>query len=162
LTLCAVFGCLVLLFQDGHLERLLGFTSPRAIDSTQPILIAALAFGLSTDYGVFLLTRIKEAFDGGADNETAVAMGLERTGRMVLLKGYDGRGLVFYTGYESRKGRELAENPHAALLLYWPEAGRQVRVEGRVERTTEEESRAYFSSRPLGSRLGVWASRQSE
>jgi pyridoxamine 5'-phosphate oxidase len=82
--------------------------------------------------------------------------------RMVLLKGYDERGLVFYTGYESRKGRELAENPHAALLLYWPEAGRQVRVEGRVERTTEEESRAYFSSRPLGSRLGAWASRQSE
>jgi RND superfamily putative drug exporter len=83
LTLSAVFGCLVFVFQYGHLESLLGFTSPGAIDSTQPILIAALAFGLSTDYGVFLLTRIKEAFDAGADNETAVAIGLERTGRIV-------------------------------------------------------------------------------
>jgi pyridoxamine 5'-phosphate oxidase len=82
--------------------------------------------------------------------------------RMVLLKGHDERGLVFYSGYESRKGRELAENPRAALLLYWPAAGRQVRVEGAVERTSEEESRAYFSSRPLGSRLSAWASRQSE
>src|SRR3954447_22416445 len=82
--------------------------------------------------------------------------------RMVLLKGRDERGLVFYTGYDSRKGRELTENPRAALLLYWPDAGRQVRIEGRVERTTEHESEAYFSSRPLGSRLGAWASRQSE
>jgi putative drug exporter of the RND superfamily len=83
LTLCAVFGALVLIFEDGHLAGVLGFTSPGAIDTTQPILIAALAFGLSTDYGVFLLTRIKEAFDAGADNETAVAVGLERTGRIV-------------------------------------------------------------------------------
>jgi pyridoxamine 5'-phosphate oxidase len=82
--------------------------------------------------------------------------------RMVLLKGRDERGLVFYTGYDSRKGRELAENPVAALLLYWPDAGRQVRIEGRVERTSERESEAYFSSRPLGSRLSAWASRQSE
>ena len=83
LTLSAAFGLLVLIFQDGHLEGLLGFTSQGALESTQPILLFAVAFGLSTDYGVFLLTRIKEAHDGGAPNEEAVALGLERTGRIV-------------------------------------------------------------------------------
>jgi pyridoxamine 5'-phosphate oxidase len=82
--------------------------------------------------------------------------------RIVLLKGYDERGFVFYTNYRSRKGRELEENPHAALAFYWPDFDRQVRVEGTVERTAVEESEAYFRSRPLGSRLGAWASAQSE
>jgi pyridoxamine 5'-phosphate oxidase len=82
--------------------------------------------------------------------------------RIVLLKGYDERGFVFYTNYRSRKGRELEENPYAALAFYWPDFDRQVRVEGTVERTTVEESEAYFRSRPLGSRLGAWASAQSE
>jgi pyridoxamine 5'-phosphate oxidase len=82
--------------------------------------------------------------------------------RMVLLKGADQRGLVFYTGYESRKGRELDENPQAALLLYWRDLGRQVRVEGRVERTPEVEADEYFASRPLGSKLSAVVSRQSE
>jgi pyridoxamine 5'-phosphate oxidase len=81
--------------------------------------------------------------------------------RVVLLKGMDERGLVFYTNYDSRKGRELAENPRAALVFYWPAFDRQVRVEGTVERTSREESEAYFLSRPLGSRLGAWASPQS-
>lgn len=81
--------------------------------------------------------------------------------RVVLLKGVDERGFVFYTNYESRKGRELAENPRAALVFYWAVLDRQVRVEGTVERTTREESEAYFASRPLGSRLGAWASPQS-
>jgi pyridoxamine 5'-phosphate oxidase len=80
--------------------------------------------------------------------------------RMVLLKGFDERGFAFYTGYESRKGRELAENPRAALLFHWP--GRQVRIEGPVSRLTAEESGAYFASRPRGSRLSAIASRQSE
>jgi pyridoxamine 5'-phosphate oxidase len=80
--------------------------------------------------------------------------------RIVLLKGIDD-GFVFYTNYESRKGRDLAENPHAALAFFWPLLDRQVRVEGRVERTSREESAAYFASRPLGSRVGAWASRQS-
>jgi pyridoxamine 5'-phosphate oxidase len=80
--------------------------------------------------------------------------------RMVLLKGFDERGFAFYTGYESRKGRELAENPRAALLFHW--LGRQVRIEGPVERLTAEESDAYFASRPRGSRLSAIASRQSE
>src|SRR5262245_8498438 len=82
--------------------------------------------------------------------------------RMVLLKDVDDRGLTFYTGYESRKGRELDENPRAAIVLYWHEPGRQVRVEGRVERVPEEEADAYFDSRPLGSRLSAVVSRQSE
>ena len=81
--------------------------------------------------------------------------------RIVLLKGVDERGFVFYTNYESRKGRELAENPRAALVFYWAPFDRQVRVEGEVERTSREESAEYFASRPIGSRLGAWASRQS-
>jgi pyridoxamine 5'-phosphate oxidase len=81
--------------------------------------------------------------------------------RVVLLKGLDERGLVFYTNYESRKGRELAENPRAALVFYWSAFDRQARIEGTVERTSREESEAYFLSRPLGSRLGAWASPQS-
>jgi pyridoxamine 5'-phosphate oxidase len=81
--------------------------------------------------------------------------------RMVLLKGFDERGFVFYTNYESQKGRELAENPVAALVFHWVELHRQVRVAGVVERVSAEESDAYFQSRPRGSRLGAWVSHQS-
>jgi pyridoxamine 5'-phosphate oxidase len=80
--------------------------------------------------------------------------------RIVLLKGIDSRGIQFFTNYESRKGRELAANPRAAVALYWQPLSRQVRMEGTVERLTADESDAYFASRPLGSRLGAWASRQ--
>jgi len=82
--------------------------------------------------------------------------------RAVLLKGFDASGFVFYTNYESRKGRELADNPAAALLFFWAELERQVRIEGRAERVTAEESDAYYRSRPLASRIGAWASPQSE
>jgi pyridoxamine 5'-phosphate oxidase len=82
--------------------------------------------------------------------------------RVVLLKGFDERGLVWYTNYDSRKGRELAANPFAALQWHWVELERVVRVEGRVERTGEAESDAYFASRPLDSRIGAWASPQSQ
>jgi pyridoxamine 5'-phosphate oxidase len=82
--------------------------------------------------------------------------------RMVLLKGIDERGFVFFTNYESRKAAELEANPHAALCFYWPALERQVRIEGRVERTTAAESDAYFQSRPWGSRLGALASPQSQ
>ena len=82
--------------------------------------------------------------------------------RMVLLKSFDERGLVFFTHYTSRKGRELAANPRAALLLYWDALGRQVRVEGRVERVSPEESDAYFATRPPAARAGAAVSRQSE
>ena len=82
--------------------------------------------------------------------------------RTVLLKGAGAGGLVFYTNYESRKGRELAENPHAAVVFYWHALGRQARVEGTVTKLSAAESDAYFQTRPLGSRLGAWASPQSE
>jgi pyridoxamine 5'-phosphate oxidase len=83
--------------------------------------------------------------------------------RMVLLKGVDERGFVFFTNYESRKGRELAENPRAALVFHWPQnPRRQVLVTGTVERLAAEESAEYFRTRPFGSRIGAWASRQSE
>jgi pyridoxamine 5'-phosphate oxidase len=81
--------------------------------------------------------------------------------RMVLVKSVGPDGIAFFTGYESRKGRELAENPRAALLLYWAELGRQVRVEGPVERVPEAESDAYFAARPPGSRVSAAASPQS-
>jgi uncharacterized membrane protein YdfJ with MMPL/SSD domain len=83
LTLSATFGILVLIFQDGRLEGLLDYSSPGALEATQPIFLFAVAFGLSTDYGVFLLARIKEAHDAGVANDEAVASGLERTGRIV-------------------------------------------------------------------------------
>ena len=82
--------------------------------------------------------------------------------RMVLIKGVDARGFVFYTNYQSRKGRELAGNPYAALVFYWAELERQIRTEGQVERVSADESDVYYHSRPLGSRLGAWASAQSE
>ena len=82
--------------------------------------------------------------------------------RMVLLKRFDERGLVFHSHYTSRKGRELEANPRAALLLHWSPLGRQVRVEGRIERIPEDESDAYFATRPRDAQLGALASRQSD
>jgi len=81
--------------------------------------------------------------------------------RIVLLKGFDENGFVFYTNYESQKGKELAENPYAALIFFWKEIERQVRIEGEVEKITAAESDAYFLSRPEGSRISTWASAQS-
>jgi pyridoxamine 5'-phosphate oxidase len=81
--------------------------------------------------------------------------------RVVLLKGFDERGFVFYTNYEGRKARELEINPLCALAFYWGELERQVRVEGRAGRISDEESDAYFAGRPRGSQLGAWASEQS-
>jgi len=82
--------------------------------------------------------------------------------RIVLIKGLDERGLVWYTNYDSRKGRELAQQPHAALQFHWVELERVVRIEGRVEKVSATESDAYYASRPLDSRIGAWASPQSE
>jgi pyridoxamine 5'-phosphate oxidase len=81
--------------------------------------------------------------------------------RLVLLKRHDERGFVFFTNYESRKAVELEENPRAALVMHWPILQRQVRIEGSVEKTSHEESTAYFRTRPRGSRIGAWASPQS-
>jgi pyridoxamine 5'-phosphate oxidase len=82
--------------------------------------------------------------------------------RLVLLRGVDARGFVFFTNYNSRKGRELAANPHAALCFHWVSLDEQIRIEGSVERVSGEESDAYFASRPRGSQLGAWASEQSQ
>jgi pyridoxamine 5'-phosphate oxidase len=81
--------------------------------------------------------------------------------RVVLLKSFDSQGFVFFTNYESRKGRELADNPYAALVFWWGELERQVRVEGQVAKVSAAESDTYFHSRPLGARLGAWVSAQS-
>ncbi len=82
--------------------------------------------------------------------------------RMILLKSFDEDGFVFFTNYESQKGRELAENPSAALVFYWAELERQIRIAGAVSKVPRQESEEYFKSRPEGSRLGAWTSRQSQ
>ena len=91
---------------------------------------------------------------------TATASGVP-SARIVLLKQIEDRGLVFFTNYLSRKGQEIANNPRAALVLFWPTLERQVRVEGILETTTDAESDEYFATRPANSRLGAWASQQS-
>lgn len=92
---------------------------------------------------------------------TATKTGMP-SARIVLLKGFDERGFVLYTNYNSRKGQELADNPQAVLVFWWAELERQVRIEGRVEKVSEAEADAYFQSRPRGSRLGAWTSDQSQ
>jgi pyridoxamine 5'-phosphate oxidase len=82
--------------------------------------------------------------------------------RVVLLKDFDERGFVFFTNYASDKGRQLDKNPNAALVFYWMEVERQIRIQGKVEKTTHAESEEYFRSRPIGAQLGAWASHQSE
>lgn len=106
---------------------------------------------------------------GGMENIEAVAMCLatvdahaKPSARIVLLRGLDTRGLRFYTSYLSRKGRELAQNPYAAAVLYWPQLHRQVRIEGDVSVLGEPESDEYFNARPRGHRIAAWASEQSE
>lgn len=86
----------------------------------------------------------------------------EPSARMVLLRGFDARGFGFFTNYNSQKGRELGENPRAALVIYWGKLGRQVRINGTVVRQTAEESMAYFQNRPRASQISAWASAQSE
>jgi pyridoxamine 5'-phosphate oxidase len=111
------------------------------------------------------LRQFQSWFDEGGSDRVALATATPDGApsvRMVLLKGADERGFVFHTNYDSRKGRELAANPRGALLFYWAELGRQVRVEGRVEQVERDESEAYFRTRPRGGQLAAWASAQSE
>jgi pyridoxamine 5'-phosphate oxidase len=91
-----------------------------------------------------------------------VGDGGQPSARILLLKGVDSRGFVFYTNYESRKGEELLAHPRAAMCFHWQPLERQVRVEGQAEQVSAEEADAYFASRPRGSQLGAWASRQSQ
>ncbi|HZY65859.1 MAG TPA: pyridoxamine 5'-phosphate oxidase [Rubrobacteraceae bacterium] len=109
----------------------------------------------------------EEALSAGLHEPNAMTLATvapdgKPSARVVLLKGYDERGFVFYTNYEGRKARELEANPNCALAFYWGELERQVRIEGRAARVPAEESDAYFASRPHGSRLGAWASKQSQ
>ncbi len=110
-----------------------------------------------------------EAMDSGEGGIEVNAMTLATatpdgipSARTVLLKGFDERGFVFYSNYESQKGREIDENPHVALLFHWARLGRQIRINGNVQRTSSDESDAYFHSRPQGSQLGAAVSRQSQ
>jgi len=112
-------------------------------------------------YKSLLMIRQTEAGDLNAMTLATADKQGRPSARIVLLKGLDERGFIFYTNYNSRKGRELAENPEAALTLYWPQLERQVCVAGTVSRVSPEESEAYFSSRPRGSRIAAWASDQS-
>ena len=111
----------------------------------------------------------REAGASGMSEQDTVSMTLATASgdghpcaRIVLLKSFDDRGFVFFTNYNSRKGQELAENARACLLFYWSPLWRQVRIEGTVEKVSDEESEEYFHSRPLGSKLGAWASDQSQ
>ena len=105
----------------------------------------------------------------GVSEQDAISMTLttatkdgQPSARVVLLKSFDDSGFVFFTNYQSRKGAELAENPRACLLFYWSQLWRQVRIEGVIEKVSPAESEEYFQSRPMGSKLGAWASNQSE
>jgi pyridoxamine 5'-phosphate oxidase len=114
-------------------------------------------------FGVWMVEAIHAQAPEPTAMTLATADGNGRpSARIVLLKGMDPKGFVFYTNYESRKGREMAANPVAALVFLWKELERQVRVEGRIEKVSAAESDAYFDTRPLGSRIGAWASPQSE
>jgi pyridoxamine 5'-phosphate oxidase len=105
--------------------------------------------------------RRAEPFEATAATLATAGADGRPSARMVLLKGADGQGLSFFTNRESRKARQLADNPFAALCIYWPTLGEQVRAEGRVVLVSDAESDAYFASRPRGSQLGAWASAQS-
>jgi pyridoxamine 5'-phosphate oxidase len=107
-----------------------------------------------------------EALAAGLPEPTAMVLSTvdaegRPSSRVVLLKGVDDGGFVWYTNYASRKGADLAANPHASLLFFWPELERQIRIDGVVTKVSPDESAAYFASRPLESRLGAWASHQS-
>jgi pyridoxamine 5'-phosphate oxidase len=110
---------------------------------------------------------LQQALDGGIEEPNAMTLAtVDASGRpstrIVLIKDFDERGVVWYTNYDSRKGQDLAGNPFAALQFHWVELERVVRIEGRVEKVSNEESDAYFNSRPLDSRIGAWASPQSQ
>ena len=126
---------------------------PEAAADRDPIELFGEWFEAAQESGLLLPESMSLA--------TATADGMPSV-RMVLLKAFDEHGFVFYTNYESRKAKELEENPRAALCFHWNVLERQVRIEGRVERASHEESVRYFDTRARGSRIGAWASKQSE
>ncbi len=132
--------------KDYHLKGLTD-ADPNPFQQFQTWFDQALAAQLPEPNAMTLVTATKDG---------------KPSARIVLLKGFDERGFVFYTNYQSQKGLELADNPQAALVFWWAELERQVRIEGRVEKVSAQESDEYFHSRPLNSRLGAWASEQSQ
>ncbi len=127
------------------------------------------AIDLLSEANATFAALFEQARQAGEPDPTAMSvatasLGARPSTRMVLLKHHDERGFVFYTHLDGRKGRELQDNPYAALLFHWPrvKAGVQVRVEGGVSIVADEEADAYFASRPRGSQIGAWASLQSE
>ena len=104
----------------------------------------------------------QDIFEANAMSLATVNEDKQPTLRTVLLKGIDDVGFIFYSNYHSRKGREIEQNPRASILLFWKELERQVRIEGKIEKISEQDSKAYFKSRPKGSQLGAWASPQSK
>ena len=137
------------------------FAARRSDYRGEPLTVAAVA----TDPFDQFARWFDEILDAGGHEPEAMALATavddRPSVRFVLLRGFDARGFVWYTNLESRKGRELAANPHAALAWHWPELERQVRVVGRVEPVTDAEADAYFATRPVGSQIGAWASPQS-
>ena len=122
---------------------------------------------IAPDPAIQFRTWFQQALDANVADAEAMTLATAGPGgapsaRVVLLRGFDQRGFTFYTNYLSRKGRELEANPVAALVFYWKDVERQVRIEGVVERVPVEESAAYFATRPRGSQIGAWASGQSE
>lgn len=110
---------------------------------------------------------LKEAIEAKIHEPNAMSLSTaskegKPSSRIVLLRNFDENGFVFYSNYQSRKAEKLALNPYAALLFFWPELGRQVHIEGIVQKQSEEESEKYFNSRPYGNKLGAWASNQSK
>jgi pyridoxamine 5'-phosphate oxidase len=126
---------------------------PEAADDADPFELFAGWFHAAEESGIFLHEAVALA--------TSTPDGAP-TVRMVLLKDVSPEGFVFFTNYESQKAKDLEENPRAALCFHWAVLERQVRIEGRVVRTSQEESEAYFATRPRGSRIGAWASMQSD
>ncbi|MGH7936925.1 MAG: pyridoxine/pyridoxamine 5'-phosphate oxidase, partial [Chthoniobacterales bacterium] len=114
-------------------------------------------------FSIWFSTAVSSALpDANAISLATATSDGRPSARIVLLKGFDQRGFVFFTNYHSGKGRELEANPQAAFAIYWVALERQIRVVGRVKKTTRAESAAYFHSRPRGSQLGAWVSHQSE
>ncbi len=131
--------------------------------ATQGLRRADLHHDPIEQFATWFSTAVNSALpDANAIALTTATPDGKPSARVVLLKGFDQRGFVFFSNYQSGKGRELEKNPEAAFVVYWGQLERQIRVAGRVEKTSREESEAYFHARPRGSQLGAWVSHQSE